>query len=155
MRAAHCLMALLVLATLSSLAAQDDERGRRDAAVRQTVQEFWLASVRCDPEAFRRQIDLPLTLLEPGQGERAGMVRFVVTEQNWPEFRHSLGPTPLPADQVEVQIERLRLEWLGDHTCLLVYDLATKVRGQVAGGHLMSVVTWADGWRVVVSTVPG
>ncbi len=151
----HCWLTLLALLTLGALPAQDDERGRRDAAVRQTLQAFWLASTRCDAEAFRRQIDLPLTLLEPGQGERAGMVRFIVTEQNWPEFRRSLGHAPLPADQVEVQIERLRLEWLGDHTCLLVYDLACKAGQQVTGGHLMSVITWVDGWRVVVSTVPG
>ena len=149
--------ALPLLAALSlgaALRAQEDERGRRDSAVRETLDTFWSATMRGDATAFRRSVDLPLTMLEPSAGDQTGMGRFILTEELWPAFKANFPAAPLSPEQVQVRISALRLEWMGEHTCLAVYDFAARTPTQESGGHFMTVITWADGWKVVVTTVP-
>lgn len=144
---------LAVPVLLVALAAAQDRRAERETAVRAALDGFWTALVHGDAEALREVVDLPLTLLEPKAEERpAG--RFVVGPGDWPDFRRQLPPLPLRADEAEHTVSGLRLEWLDEDTCLAVYDCRSRIRDQAADGHYLTILSWADGWKVVVSSVP-
>ncbi len=48
-----------------------------------------------------------------------------------------------------------RLEWLDPLTCLATYDLAVTTPDDEWEGHFASVARYLEGWRVVVSSIPG
>ncbi|MCC7492777.1 MAG: hypothetical protein IT204_10535 [Fimbriimonadaceae bacterium] len=145
---------LALLAGLAVAAAdQQQDAAQRDAAVRQTLDSFWNSFLRGDPTGLRLQVDLPLTLLQPGRGEEPGE-RIVVTPNAWSDFRRGFPPTPLPAEQVAYELANLRLEWLDEQTCLAVYELLVTIQKETTGGRLMTVLNAADGWKVTVSSVP-
>ncbi|MBI2298796.1 MAG: hypothetical protein HYU66_07580, partial [Armatimonadetes bacterium] len=99
-------------------------------------------------------IDFPLVLQEQPP-EAAGANRFVFGPGDWNQLRREFPANPLPADKAPVDLENVRLEWLGKVTCVATLDLKAK-RGDITiQGRFMAVLVKAeDGWKVGMATIP-
>ena len=152
---------VLVVAALAAAAvvwAQDqelDDQAKRETAVRASLEAFWSASVRGDAKALRSAVGLPLTLLEQQDPAQPSRPPFVVLESEWHGFAAGLPAVPYLERDVTVEFRNLRLEWLDPLTCLASYDLVGQTPDDELAGHFASVSRYLDGWRVVVSSIPG
>jgi hypothetical protein len=155
-------------------AAAPDAPGGRERAVRDALTEFWLSMAEGDSRGFRSHVDLPLTLQELRPEGGAGE-RFVVTEAGWPEWQRAFPVRPVETEQPLVNLRDIRLEWIGSQSCLAVYNVdhavdvpagdrpdggAAPADGAAstpagAGPRHMALLVWRNGWKVVVSTIPG
>lgn len=146
-------------------APETDHRGDREGAVREVLRLFWDSYAVADVWAMEDAVTFPLTIVQlDADGDVAETI--TVTRADWERRRRDTNPTTAADDLPQLDVQNLRIDWLGDDNCLAVYDLVARPNPPAPGAapgvapaeptaaRLYAQLHWDEGWRVRLAAAP-